>query len=724
MEFIRNRFHPRRGLLFFLIPPLAWLAGCVSPETTRRQEQGDDGAFVFAEPELHAVNEQFAEALAHFSVALSHELHGEPEQALQRYLAAIEMDPGNETLYMIASRRLFDRGDRDNAFLLMQKLLDRAPENPRALLWTSQLHLLDRDEDRALELLLRLTEADPTLEVAWLEAARLSLRAGETDRALSLTRRGVALASDPLRVTQLHAELLLRQADATLDPEVSETLQTEAAGVLAAGRERFPEHHPFYLLAAGIEARRDNLPALMEILIALDRQENGSMEIRNTLVVQTARLLGSTRRAERRLTAYIAEFPDEPLPHFLLGLLAELDRRPADALAAYGRVLDIAPGDTNAIRKKAVILYGTGEARRAIGLLSRALEAEPDAQDLLRMAGGFHLAMEDYEQAERVLGRLDTIRRRGVEIDDPFQVRVMHAMALLAVGKAAEAVDPMVAVARENRDALDEIWRHQVRLAFLAGDEKELREQREQTLLKAFHLLSDRLPEDPGILRHAARVHLFRREHQEGLELLKQARRVAEGLESPGDWLDADFFFDLGSSLERTGRREEAEEIFEKVIGKDPDHHLALNYLAYMWAEDGRNLERALGYVQRALRHDPNNGAYIDTRGWIFYKQGRYDEAYVDLLRAAELEPDESVIAEHVGDVLMKLNRPVEAAAWYRIALELEPEEREEILRASLDRAEDAVAEMFRQPAPEPEPEPEPESEPESDSNNQTDVEP
>lgn len=108
------------------------------------------------------------------------------------------------------------------------------------------------------------------------------------------------------------------------------------------------------------------------------------------------------------------------------------------------------------------------------------------------------------------------------------------------------------------------------------------------------------------------------------------------------------------------------------------------------------NLGTALRHVERALELDPQNGAYIDTRGWIFYQMGRYEEAYRDLKRASELEPDESVIAEHMGDVLMKLDRPVEALGYYRIALALGAGEREEKVLAALARAEDGVAGVLR----------------------------
>ncbi|MCC5848818.1 MAG: tetratricopeptide repeat protein [Verrucomicrobia bacterium] len=687
----------RLGILL-LIAPGVWLSGCASVKDARKDQPDGDGLALYeTEKVREPVNERFAEALAHFSVALTHEFQGEGSEAVAQYRLAIEKDPDNETLYLLASRRLLDAGERNEAFALMEQLLERDPDNAKALLWTAQMHLLANEEEEALTLLLRLIEADPSMEVAYLEAARLLLKDRREDEVLEVTRKGAAQADLPRRVTQLHAELLLRAAAETLDTERADALTAEAGLTLAAGRRQFPEHLPFYLLGADLAARDDDIVGMMAIYRQLDKVRGGDMETRNTILVQFVRGMRSPANAESRLRAYLGEFPGVPLAHFLQGLLHELNGRMDEAVESYERVLAANPDDIHALRKIAVILYSGGSTQRAVEVLQDGLERHPENPELLRLAGGIFLSMQNFADAENALSRLDALRRAGLEVEDGLQFRSLHAMSLLAVGKAREAVEPMVQVMRENPEIIHDIWGHQIRLAFLAEDDEDLKAEREKVLLESMNILADRLPEAPEVLRLIGRTHSFRREYAEALNLLRQTKRVAEGLENPEQWLDAEFYFDLGASLERVGEEEEAEEVFERVIRMDPNHAHALNYLAYMWAEQDRNLDTALDYVQRALRQDPNNGAYIDTRGWIYYRQGRYEQAYRDLTRAAELEPDESVIAEHVGDVLMKLGRPVEAVSYYRIALELEADDREEIVRNSLKAAEEAVsAEMAR----------------------------
>jgi Flp pilus assembly protein TadD len=139
--------------------------------------------------------------------------------------------------------------------------------------------------------------------------------------------------------------------------------------------------------------------------------------------------------------------------------------------------------------------------------------------------------------------------------------------------------------------------------------------------------------------------------------------------------------FRLGASLEREGRRREAETRFRRLLTLDPDFAPALNYLGYMWAEHGENLSEALDLVQRAVALEPDNGAYIDSLGWAYYQLGQLQEARNNLERAAELVPDDAVIHEHLGDVYVAVGDLLSAQEVYQRALTLSSENEEQIRR-------------------------------------------
>jgi len=120
---------------------------------------------------------------------------------------------------------------------------------------------------------------------------------------------------------------------------------------------------------------------------------------------------------------------------------------------------------------------------------------------------------------------------------------------------------------------------------------------------------------------------------------------------------------------------------FEDLLEVEPDFAPALNYLGYMWAEQGENLDQALVLVRQAVTLDPDNGAYADSLGWTHFQLGQYEEAQDHLERAVELVGDDAIVFEHLGDLYEALGRLDEARELYRRALALEAENAEEVRR-------------------------------------------
>ena len=63
------------------------------------------------------------------------------------------------------------------------------------------------------------------------------------------------------------------------------------------------------------------------------------------------------------------------------------------------------------------------------------------------------------------------------------------------------------------------------------------------------------------------------------------------------------------------------------MIARDPEHAAALNYLGYMLAERGERLDESVELIKRALAIDPDNGSYLDSLGWAYFKDGKLDLA-------------------------------------------------------------------------------------------------
>jgi tetratricopeptide (TPR) repeat protein len=135
--------------------------------------------------------------------------------------------------------------------------------------------------------------------------------------------------------------------------------------------------------------------------------------------------------------------------------------------------------------------------------------------------------------------------------------------------------------------------------------------------------------------------------------------------------------------LETTQRIQAAERVLRDAIAAYPHSPELKNFLAYLWAEAGTHLDEADRLVTDALRQRPENAAYLDTKGWILYKLGRHYEALQWLLKAAELDKEEPVILDHVGDALKSIGRDSEAILFWSRSHHFDPRpEVEKKLRA------------------------------------------
>ncbi len=128
--------------------------------------------------------------------------------------------------------------------------------------------------------------------------------------------------------------------------------------------------------------------------------------------------------------------------------------------------------------------------------------------------------------------------------------------------------------------------------------------------------------------------------------------------------------FVAGSIYERQKKYDLAEEEFHKVIASDPKNAQALNYLGYMLADRGTRLEEALGYIRRAVALDPQNGAYLDSLGWAYYKMGNYEPAEQNLRLASEKIGSDPTVQAHLGDLYQKTGRLKLATTHWQRALE------------------------------------------------------
>lgn len=137
------------------------------------------------------------------------------------------------------------------------------------------------------------------------------------------------------------------------------------------------------------------------------------------------------------------------------------------------------------------------------------------------------------------------------------------------------------------------------------------------------------------------------------------------------DWT---LFYTRGIALERNQNWKRAEADFLKALELAPNQPNVMNYLGYSWTEQGINLKKAKGMIQKAVNLRPEDGYIIDSLGWILYRTGNFIEAVPKLEKAVQLRPNDQTINDHLGDAYWRVDRRIEARFQWRRALSMDPD--------------------------------------------------
>ena len=130
-------------------------------------------------------------------------------------------------------------------------------------------------------------------------------------------------------------------------------------------------------------------------------------------------------------------------------------------------------------------------------------------------------------------------------------------------------------------------------------------------------------------------------------------------------------YFMRGAMYERLKKYEAAESEFHKVLEMDPESAGALNYLGYMLADRGVRLDEAQKMISRAVELEPDNGAYLDSLGWLYYRQNRLDDAEHALVKALSKTgvSQDPTVHDHLGDVYLKLGKTKDAITQWQASV-------------------------------------------------------
>lgn len=499
----------------------------------------------------------------------------------------------------------------------------------------------------AREVLEVVRRRDPTDAQSFMTLGRIYLDQNQPEKAAEVFRELINNVPQQRMAYALLVESLMRANQQAEAEKALQEILTFDPGSLEAR-----------LTLADLQGRRGDYRAVLETLRGAPEEARDDPRLKR----QVAWALYQSGNLDEALAAVeplAGKDPDSQALSLLKGLILAAQGRNDEAIALLGKVREAQPKDPTVAITLSRVMRRTGQRDEAAAMLTglaETLERDGKAQESQEVrleAAQVYAEAKDWEKVGEVLRPLlasenEAVRGQAVQLQaDAFvqTKRFDEALGLLGKEKESPAVLGKRAelLARAGRDA------------------------------EGGHLLAELAGGDDASALAAAQAYQRLERYPESIPILEKLAAAHPDQTVTG--------FLLGVAYERSGQRDKGVAAFRRVLQLEPDFHAALNYLGYTFAEAGINLEEALTLASRAVALDPDNGAYVDSLGWAYFRLGRPEQARSYLERAARLEPEDATLQEHLGDVYVALGQTERARQAYQRALELEGDNVEQVRR-------------------------------------------
>ena len=250
---------------------------------------------------------------------------------------------------------------------------------------------------------------------------------------------------------------------------------------------------------------------------------------------------------------------------------------------------------------------------------------------------------------------------KSAEFDDNYAAHLRLGADYARLGMLPEAIEELELALKHDADNVQA--RYLLALIYSSQKKFDKAALEYEAILQSF---SKAQPENKEIYGYLGQLYYSQKEYDKAISQLEIILSL--------DPNNTDVIFLLGSLYLETEKRKDATRYFNRCTKVDPDHDGCLNSLGYIYAEDGINLDEAQELIERALKMDPDNGAYLDSLGWVYYQKGDYQKA-ISFLKQADRLLQDPVVYEHMGDVYRELKRLEDAKKYWRLSLELLPDQ-------------------------------------------------
>jgi tetratricopeptide (TPR) repeat protein len=592
--------------------------------------------------------------------------------ALDRLNEAIMSDPTQGALYSNVGALQLARGDRQMAEASFKKAMRATPDSAQTRVALAHFYRSQGRDAEAEDILKEAVSIDPK-----------SIQANSNLAELYLSTARAGLAELPLKTiadVRRDPESLFTLADyytrmrrtkdaAAILDKLAATSQTyglakarlaaidytegrgeEAHKILDELLRREP-HNRLGLVLKGrlllIEKQPDAALPYARNAVASDPEHGAEAHLLLAMIYQAK---GQLEEAEQEFKQVLKVAPGAVAADVALSRLYAAKGNKALALEYADEAVKLAPSDADARITLVRVLLTTGDVNRADRELRKMLVQFPNSSAVQVQAGGLFLARKDVASARAAFNR-------ALELDASSADALAGLVALDLGGRnARSAIDRVGARLTASPDDAAG-WFLAAKAYAIAGDsvlsEKALRRtiELDPGRVQAFAMLGD-LRAMSGKLDDAL--------HQFQLWAEREPKSVAAHTM-------------VGLTLERLNRTQEARQVYEKVLAMDRHAAIAANNLAWLYAEGGGNIDQAAELAQMAKSQAPDQPAFNDTLGWIYYKKDLVEQSVPLFQQSLEKDPDNALTHYHLGMAYAKMGEDSKAIVELKKALALDP---------------------------------------------------
>ncbi len=509
----------------------------------------------------------------------------------------------------------------------------------------AQFALLRQNFDRAQEYMEKALTKDPDSVYLMNELLSIYLQNRENEKAFYLAGEILEKQPNDLHTLNIYGRISHALGRVSEAAEAYEKILVED-----------PARQNIYLLLADLYLKEENPEKAGEILrqlLALFPESfAGHYYLGKAYMAR-----GQLDKAEEEFKKTLKLNPDLEEPRFALVELYEQWEKTEKVEKLYQEILIRDPENVRAAFELGYYYHQTGktkDSRFLLGSLGKRSDSEPE---IIRTLATLYLEAEQYDKAAVIID--------GMLSGSPDSSDLHYLAGVInhELGNDDKAIEHLEKVDPESRFFNNAI----MHIAFLY--------QQKEKVDKAIDYLYNALeksPEDSDLFHYLGLLYEDIEKYEEAKKALKQGIDIDPG--------NAKLHFRLGVIYDKMDRKEDCIEQMKKVIALEPDNASALNYLGYTWADMNQNLEQAEVLIKKAIELKPDDGYITDSLGWVFYRQGRYEEAVEVLQRAVELVSDDPIILEHMGDAYLKVSQKNKALKFYKKSLEVkEPKDKPEL---------------------------------------------